>query len=266
MYRLIAIDLDGTLLTPQRTISTRTRHALEQAIASGITIIIATGQTRAEMRAICQGIPLRGPQIVYNGAMITDFETGAIIDEQLVPIEAIPAALSILRDLKFYRSYHTYEDVYADQDTPNVRNWYHPPVAPVIEIADVASLYPQPCIKISAIGAAISLREKRAQLEKHFAGQLYVTQSSHDVLDLLHPQISKGHALRTLADKMSISPTEVVAIGDNHNDIGMLRFAGLGIAMGNAHDEVKANANTVTLSNGEDGVAVVIERILDASL
>ena len=266
MYRLIALDLDGTLLTPQHIISTRTRHALEHAIDAGMTIVIATGQTRAVLRAVCQGIALQGPQILYNGAMIADFETGAIIDEQLVPAEVIPSALSMLRDLKLYRGYHTYEHVYVDQNTPNARNWYRPPVAPVIEIADVASIYPQPCIKLAAVGAAISLREKRATLENYFAGQLYVTQSSRDLLELLHPQVSKGHALRILAEKLQIEPAEIVAIGDNHNDIGMLRFAGLGVAMGNAHDEVKANADMVTLSNGEDGVAIVIERILEGSL
>jgi Cof subfamily protein (haloacid dehalogenase superfamily) len=266
LYRLIALDLDGTLLTPQHTISTRTRQVLERSISAGITIVIATGQTRAVLHAICQGIPLQGPQILYNGALIADFETGAIVDEQLVPVETIPSALSMLRDLKLYRGYHTHEHVYVDQSTPNARNWYRPPVAPVIEVADVASIYPQPCIKLAAVGAVISLREKRAILENHFAGQLYVTQSSRDLLELLHPQVSKGQALRTLAQKLQIEPSEIMAIGDNHNDIGMLQFAGLGVAMGNAHDEVKDNANIVTLSNEEDGVAVVIERILESSL
>ena len=74
--------------------------------------------------------------------------------------------------------------------------------------------------------------------------------------------MSKGNALQAIAADLDIAAEEVVAIGDNHNDIGMLRFAGLGVAMGNAHDEVKAEADYVTLSNAEDGVAAVIEDII----
>ena len=89
-----------------------------------------------------------------------------------------------------------------------------------------------------------------------------MTQSSRDLLELLHPAVSKGNALSMIMRDLGISPEETVAFGDNHNDIGMLQLAGLGIAMGNAHDEVKAAANYVTASNAEDGVAVAIERLL----
>ena len=78
----------------------------------------------------------------------------------------------------------------------------------------------------------------------------------------MHPEVSKGNALRIIATDLHIDPEEIVAFGDNHNDIGMLQVAGLGVAMGNAHEEVKAAADYVTLSNAEDGVAVVIEDLL----
>ena len=157
---------------------------------------------------------------------------------------------------------HTHQCVYVDNDTPRARNWYRPPIQPPIEVADVASIYPQPCIKIVGIGGADTLREKRRELERIFSSQVYVTQSSFDLVELLHPHVSKGNALRAIAEDLAILPEEVVAIGDNHNDIGMLRFAGLGVAMGNAHAEVKAAADFVTLSNAEDGVAVVVEEMI----
>src|SRR5258708_36736699 len=106
------------------------------------------------------------------------------------------------------------------------------------------------------------LRDKRRELEHIFAGKLYVTQSSFDIVECLHPNVSKGHALSLIAADLGIAPGEIIAIGDNHNDIGMLRFAGLGVAMGKAHAEVKAEANHAQGRNTEEGVAMLIEEMI----
>lgn len=264
MYRLLAIDLDGTLLTPapQKIITPRTHDILCKAVEMGITIVIATGQTLPVLQQVCANLPLSTPQIIENGAVVANFADGRILYEQPFPQGFILPVLDTLRSFGFYRVYHTHDCVYVDSNTPRARYWYRPPLAPPTEVADVASLYPLPCIKIVGVGEAETLREKRYKLEDIFAGKLYVTQSSFDLIEFLHPKVSKGSALGVIAANLGIQPEEVVAIGDNHNDIGMLRFAGLGIAMGNAHDEVKAAADYVTLSNAEEGVAAVIETLV----
>ena len=262
MYRLLAIDLDGTLLTPQKIITPRTYQALRQAISAGVTIVIATGQTLSVLQNVCADLPLSAPQIIENGAIIADIHSGDILHERLIPPEHILPVLEELRNFGLYRAYHTLHRVYVDRNTPRARNWYRPPVLPAVEVEDVASLYPLSCIKVVGIGEANTLREKRRELERIFAEQLYVTQSSFDILEFLHPEVSKGNALRIIASDLNIMPEEIVAFGDNHNDIGMLRLAGLGVAMGNAHEEVKAAADYVTGSNAEDGVAAVIEEML----
>ena len=167
----------------------------------------------------------------------------------------------MLREAGFYRAYHTLHRVYADVDAPRVREWYRPPVPPAIEIEDITSLS-LPCIKIVGIGPETLIRTKRDEFERLYAGKLYVTQSSFDLIEFLHPDVSKGNALIKIAAHLGIKAEEVVAFGDNHNDIGMLRFAGLGVAMGNAHDEVKAEADYVTGSNADDGVAAAIEKLV----
>ena len=263
MYRLLAIDLDGTLLTPRphKHITARTRRVLRQAAAAGMTIVIATGQNLAVLQSICGDLPLNGPQIIENGAVIATID-GTIYHEKHLPREHILPVLALLRASGFYRAYHTLHRVYADQETPRVREWYRPPVPPAIEVEDVASLYPLPCIKVVGIAEEEKIRAKRSEFAQRFAGQLYVTQSSFDLVEFLHPEVSKGNALRIIAADLGIAPEEVVAIGDNHNDIGMLRLAGLGVAMGNAHEEVKAAADYVTLSNAQDGVAAVLEKMI----
>jgi len=260
MYRLLAIDLDGTLLSPQHLITPRTYTALTHAIHAGLKVVIATGNMLNVLRAVCTKLPLNGPQIVYNGAIIADIRNNTILHEQLVPQEHILPTLALLREAGLYRGYHTHQHVYVDQNTPHARTWYRPPVPPVIEVADVAQIYPQPCIKLVGVGNANTLRAKRQMLERLLANQLYVTQASRDLLEFLHPTVSKGNALKIVAQMLNIAPEEIVAFGDQHNDIGMLQFAGLGIAMGNAHDEVKMAADYVTLRNNEDGVAVALEQ------
>jgi Cof subfamily protein (haloacid dehalogenase superfamily) len=264
MYRLLAIDLDGTLLTPSphKIITPRTFDVLCRASATGMAIVIATGQMLQVLRAVCGDLPLTAPQIIENGALVVDIRSGTVLHEKLLPAEHILPTLGTLRSFGLFRAYHTYERVYVDYNTPRARNWYRPPVPPVVEVKDVASLYPQTCIKVAGIGEESTLREKRIELEHIFAGKLYVTQSSFDLVEFLHPEVSKVNALKTIAADLGVVPEEIVAIGDNHNDIGMLRFAGLGVAMGNAHDEVKAAADYVTLSNADEGVAAVIEKLL----
>lgn len=264
MYRLLAIDLDGTLLTPlpHKHITPRTYKALRQAVDAGMVIVIATGQTLAVLQNVCAKLSLSAPQIIENGAIIADIHSGAIFHEQFIPPALILPALDALRTLGLYRAYHTLHRVYVDKDTPRARSWYRPPVAPVIEVEDVASLYPLSCIKVAGIGEENRLREKRRELERIFVGKLYVAQSSFDIIELLHPEVSKGKALSVIAKDLHIKPEEIAAFGDNHNDIGMLQLAGLGVAMGNAPEEVKMIADYVTLSNAEDGVAVVIEDLI----
>ncbi len=262
MYRLLAIDLDGTLLTPRplKIITPRARNALRLAAQAGVIIVIATGQSLAVLRHECGDLPLNGPQIIENGAIIADI-SGTIYHETLLPEKYIVPTLVMLREAGFSRAYHTLHRVYADVDAPRVREWYRPPVPPAIEVEDITSLT-FPCIKVVGIGPEQLIRAKRDEFERMYAGKLYVTQSSFDLIEFLHPDVSKGNALVKIAADLGIAAEEVVAFGDNHNDIGMLRFAGLGVAMGNAHDEVKDEADYVTSSNAEDGVAVAIEKLV----
>jgi Cof subfamily protein (haloacid dehalogenase superfamily) len=261
MYRLLALDLDGTLLSPrpQKSITPRTRQALLRAIEAGVHVVITTGQNLPVLQQTCGHLPITGPQVLENGAQIVDIRTGEVYHEKLLPAPYVLPILEALRVAGFHRAYHTRQRVFADHETPRVRQWYAPPVPPVIEIADVAALYPEPCLKVVGIGEEQRLRASRPQLMELFEGRVHIVQSAFDLLEFLHPQTSKESALQTIAQDLGIVPAEIVAIGDGHNDIGMLQFAGLGVAMGNAHDEVKAAADYVTLSNAEDGVAVVIE-------
>src|SRR5215469_15222589 len=208
MYRLLAIDLDGTIRAslPHKHITPRTYTALYKAAAAGMVIVIATGQTLSVLQNVCAELPLHAPQIIENGAIIADIHTGVIFHEQLIPPDLILPALAELRSLGLNRAYHTLHRVYVDKDTPRARNWYRPPVPPAIEVDDVANLYPLPCIKVVGIGEESKIRKIRPELESLFEGKLYVTQSSFDLLEFLHPAVSKGNALKVIAADLNIQP------------------------------------------------------------
>ncbi|GCF11921.1 HAD-IIB family hydrolase [Dictyobacter arantiisoli] len=172
-----------------------------------------------------------------------------------------PLVIEAAHQLDLQLCYYTEQQLYIEADLYSHRHWYlaH---AQVKQIDDIGSLCSLPCIKLGAYGDGETLREKRQLLEQRFMGQLYVTQTAHEWLEFLHPEVSKANALRTIAQLLNIPSAEIMAIGDNHNDIEMLRLAGLGVAMGNAHAEIKSVADYVTLSNDEDGAALAIEKFV----
>ena len=263
MYRLLAIDLDGTLLTPQHKVSPYTLDVLKRAVADGMRLVIATGRVPFSFHRVIKDLPLNAPQITSNGATVIDMSTNTLVHQQLVPPHYILPVVEYARSLDLQFCYYTNEYLYAEQALYDRQNWYLSGI-PIRRVENIEDVYPQPCIKIGAFGDASTLRAKRRDLESHFAGQLYVTQTAEQWLEFLHPEVSKANALRTITQMLDIRPEEVIAFGDNHNDIEMLRFAGLGIAMGNAHQEVKAAADYVTLRNVDDGVAAALEKFVFA--
>src|SRR5437762_13992748 len=114
MYRLLAIDLDGTLLNPQKLITPRTHDLLCQIAEKGVAIVIATGQTAQVLRAVCGELPLTAPQIIENGAVVVDLNSRKVLHEKLIPREHILPTLEVLRSFGLHRAYHAHERVYVD--------------------------------------------------------------------------------------------------------------------------------------------------------
>jgi len=261
MYRLLAIDLDGTLLTPQRTISPHTITVLNQAVDAGLKLVIATGRVPYIFHEFGKYLPLNAPQITSNGAVIIDPHTYATLHEQYMPQDEVLPIINATHELGLQLCYYTDQKLFAEQALYDLHNWYLNSV-PVTPTNDISLLHTQPCIKIAAFSDAAEISAIRRELAQQFSGRLYVTQTAHTWLEFLHPDVSKANGLGFISRLLNIKPEEIIAFGDNHNDLEMLRFSGLGIAMGNANDEVKSAADYVTLSNAEDGVAAAVEKFV----
>lgn len=259
--RLIALDLDGTLLTRHKTISQRTRVALDQAVHRGCGLVIATGRSFAVARHFCEGIDLTAPQITYNGAVIYDPVEERDLEEYLVPPEYVEIGLRFFLDAGAHVALFTPQALYLDEGMPDPHNWA--PGSPIRPqpVPDIVAFVGEPCIKIAGQGPAATIDRLRPLAHGRFDDVLYVTQTAQTLLELLNPTVSKGAALERIARMLGVARDDVIAFGDSHNDVGMLTYAGTGVAMANASAEVKAIADLVTGSNEEDGIASALARL-----
>lgn len=260
-YRLLAIDLDGTLLTHDRRVTRATRRALDEAATRGCGIVIATGRGFNVLRRYCDGIPLTAPQITYNGAVIHDPTAGRDLARYLVPAEWVLPAIDFLGASGVYAAIFTPTALYMDPRIPNPRHWMPAPLPPPQLLDDLRAVADQPCIKVVGRGNHNVIARIRPYAVERFGHALYVTQTAADLLEFLHPEVCKGAALRRIAHLLDIPREQIIAIGDSHNDLEMLEFAGTGVAMGNAAPELHAIADMVTTTNDEDGIAVALERL-----
>lgn len=269
--KLIAIDLDGTLLDSNKNLSETNRHALTMCIQKGILVVPCTGRTISGIPEKVRSIPGIRYAITTNGAVVEDLETKQVIDTKMLPWDL---ALEILR---FVDSYQVMYDPYIDRrgiTEPRFLNHLSeyglsPQLQEMVRrtrdlcpniIEFVASSH-KPVEKINLFFSDMKVRAKlREELEKR--SDILVTSSIPNNLEINAPDATKGDAILRLASHLGIEPEQTMAIGDGENDFSMIRKAGLGIAMGNGEKDLLAAADYITSNNDENGVAAAINRFI----
>jgi hydroxymethylpyrimidine pyrophosphatase-like HAD family hydrolase len=259
--RVVATDLDGTLLRSDGTIAPRTRAALAAAWARGTTIVACTARPARWISDLAIVGGLHGPAVCANGAVVWDLDDLAVIDS--FPI-APAAALEVVQRLRPLVSGGAWAVESVDSFGHEPGYFTRWPVPDDALVDHVETLLATPPVKLLLRGTppgsqavATAAREAVADLV-----ELTWSEPSAEVMEMSALGVSKGSSLAGLCDGWGIDASEVVAFGDMPNDVPMLRWAGRGIAMGNAAAEVAQAAGEVTLSNDQDGVAVVLERLL----
>lgn len=271
-YKAIILDLDGTLTNDAKEITPKTKAALMAAQDKGVRIVLASGRPTYGIKHLADELEIGshgGFIMAYNGGCIIDWSTQEIIyntvlDEQLVP-ELCEAAREQECEILTYQG-----DSIA---TTKVKNKYVMHEAfinkmPLIEYSDFVQQVVHPINKCLIVGDPKIV----APLEKHLAekmeGRMSVYRSAAFFLECVPLGIDKAASLNFLIGRLGIKQEETIAVGDGYNDLSMIRFAGLGVAMANAAREVQDVADYITYSNQEDGVAHVVEKfiITDGSL
>lgn len=266
MYKLLAIDMDGTLLNSNKIISKGNKLAIKKAIEKGVKVVITSGRGLKGLEKFLNEVHLRGEGqylIANNGGTIyrtSDFK--CISYKGLKGRDLLKAhALSVEYGLNMIA--YTHEDSIASEENEFTRfetEYVGNPVKIINFSTDVND--EDEITKILFSQTEEILTKKILEMPKEFYSEYNVVKTMPIVLEIMDKDCNKGYGVKVLADKLGIKKEEIMCIGDEANDIEMVTYAGLGIAMGNAISELKDLAGYVTLDNDNDGVAKAIEKFI----
>lgn len=268
-FRLVAFDYDGTAAEDGALPSPRVRAAVAAALSAGVRLVLATGRSYPSANRYAAALGLRDPVICMQGAMVKELaDSRATLLCEPLPREPLRDLLAKAEelglDLTLYGEDHFY---YLDMRYPQAfyDRWFGLPmyrVSSFVEARNRLAERGQQPLKALIIGEPDENDRVIAELQPLYAGRLAVVRSHALFVEVMSPHVSKGQALAFLAQRLGIAREETLAVGDSGNDISMIRWAGMGVAMGNATDDVKAVADWVAPSVAEDGLATVIERVV----
>ena len=264
-YKLIAIDMDGTLLNSNKEISNRTIQAIGHAKEKGVNVVLATGRLLKSAQLFADSLELNNHVIACNGAIIIDGSKKVIYSK---PMDRNVVEKVMALGKKFNTYYHFYDEsqFYSNKYVKEIVDYYSGRGQSIdvkifddeMEIINDKDLNLYKFLFIdNDLEKLIKLRKELSSMEN-----ISVSKSWTNNLEVMDTGASKGLGLQFLCNRLDISPSEVIAIGDNENDLSMITFAGLGVSMGNGDDIVKKQANYITSTNDEDGVARVIEEFI----
>jgi len=266
MIRLVAIDVDGTLLNSKNQLTTQTKEMIGLARNLGIKIVLCTGRPFQGIRNLLQELQLDTSDefaISFNGAVIQELGENNILLHQPLSFEALQEIEAISRKLKV--PYHIQSDdaIYTSNQDISYYTAYDSHLnGSLIKYRTLAELQETPVNKILFVGHPDFLEDVIKKIPKNFFEDYNLMKSLDYFFEFLHKDANKGTALKKLAEKLTIQPEEIAAIGDNDNDISMLEFAGFAIAMGNASEKAKQAADFITKSNDENGVVHAFQQFL----
>jgi hypothetical protein len=266
--KLIVLDLDGTTVGPSNQIRLPVKQAIRAAKAQGIQVAIATGRMYRSALRFHQDIGSTLPLMAYQGALIKDPTTGELHQNWTIHAPLVLELLDYFEHSQWREaiSVHLYSEdqLYVRQITTSTRVYAERSNIQPIALGDLRTLAAQ-STKVLVLSQDTALIQTLLTdlRQKYAAHQLYLTTSVANFLEATHPKVNKGNAVRYLAEELlGLQAENVMAIGDNFNDLEMLQYAGIGVAMGDAPEGVKAVADWIAPTVEADGVAMAIDWLL----
>jgi hypothetical protein len=271
--KLIAIDIDGTLLTPEGQITARTRAAIRAARQAGVIVTLATARRYGGVRAVAEALGLALPLIVYDGTLTVNHPSRAILASQTLDPVIARQIIEIFRRHTIQPVVHPCESGYcvkeevwtgpAEYDNPGLALYLTAAGERVRRLSyEVLSARATEALRVVAFAEKALVEHVLSEVTSLDSTWNFAPHGSYGSAELaiLPTGCSKASGVAALAARYSIPLEQVMALGDGYNDLEMLRMVGLGVAMGQAPEQVKAAANAITATNQEDGVALAIAR------
>lgn len=267
--RLLVLDIDGTTAGKSNTVRDPIKAAIQEVQAQGIQVALATGRMYCSALPYYRSVESQLPLIAYNGAVIKDPQSDKTYQQLCVAPEIAIALLDYLEtpDLRPRLEVHCYynDQLYVREITEETQRYIARSGAVPLVVPDLRTIAELSSIKLLVITPETDLiQQLMLDLGDRFRkDDLHITQSTEIYLELTHPLANKGLAVRYLAEEiLGLTSQQVMAIGDNFNDVEMLRYAQIGVAMGNAPEDIKQIADWVTDDVEADGVAIAIKKFL----
>ncbi|MGL6260911.1 Cof-type HAD-IIB family hydrolase [Vibrio sp. WXL210] len=266
MYKLIALDLDGTLLASDKRISEQNQQAIAKARAAGVTVVLASGRPIQGMVDKLELLGINSDRdfvLCYNGSMVQNIATGEVIHQQIIDGKAAKKVARKAKALGVYcHAFSTELGLITTEHNPYTQIETDINGTPATEMNFESLEDDHPIIKVMMVGPAEKITQTSAAIDEQLRQEFNVVQSAPYFLEFLNPLSNKGIGVAAIAEYLNIPAEQVIAMGDAENDHHMLRYAGLGIAMSNAMEETKQIADHITISNDEHGVAHCIEQFI----
>lgn len=274
--KAIALDIDGTLTNDRKVITPRTKEALLAAQDSGIKLILSSGRPVQGLRAIASELQLEthdGLLVAFNGAHVVDAQTDEVLFDQPMEEEVLRALVAHMRGFDVIPWITEGKYLFVERGARHLITYREAPFDIVeyerrmcdlelVEVDDLLEVCSRPQDKLLCASEPEYLQKHWRAMYEPFFDSLSGMFTADFYFEFMAPGITKGNALAGALPKVGIDASEVIAFGDAQNDISMLEWAGMGVAMGNATEAAKAAADMVTGSNNEDGIASALEKIL----
>lgn len=263
-YKLLVLDLDGTLTNSKKEITRHTKETLIKAQEAGLKVVLASGRPTYGVAPLANELELQkyeGYILAYNGGEIIDWKTRELMYEKQLDSDLLPYLYRCAKENDF--AIVTYENEYVLTEKPDDEYVLKEALLNVMKIKKVDNFLEavkHPITKCLIVGEPSRLALLEKEMYEKLKDRMGVFRSEPYFLELVPKGINKAQSLSVLLEEIGMTKNKMIAIGDGFNDLSMIQYAGLGIAMENAQDVVKQAADFITLSNEEDGVAYAVEK------
>ncbi len=265
-YKMIILDLDGTLTNSKKVITPKTKAALMHAQEKGVRLVLASGRPTYGITAIAEELQLsqyHGYILAFNGGKIIDCTNNNTLFEQTLSPDLVPLLYKgAMEGGMHILTYQGKSIAATSTEDKYVREEAFINKLPITLYPNFLEQIVYPINKCLIVGDPIPLHQVELQLAKVLEGEMSIYRSADYFLECVPLNVDKAQSLAKLLELTGIKREEVIACGDGYNDLSMIRFAGLGVAMANANEDIRQQADYVTLSNEEDGVAKVVRAFI----
>lgn len=261
--KLVALDVDGTLVGKDLTISPRARAAVRAARERGVRFIIVTGRMYRASAPYAAELGLDGlPLVAYNGAMVREFPSGRPIAHEPVPLEVCRTLAEYCEDRGLHVQAYVNDELFVPDLGPETQHYVSIARVNATSVGKLSRWLTEPSTKMLIIDEPRRIAgEIQAEVETLLGRTARAAPSSPEFLEIVSKPVSKGAALAAVADSMGLRRDEVMAIGDGMNDMAMLAWAGTSFAVGHAPEALRKVATHVTSSGPSDAVAEALEKL-----